>query len=224
MIIWSQEKWISTTRRKFNAAEHHSMATVTWAALRTSPAFIPILLLYANKLFLQFFSTSCAEIMATCAPTPFPGITVNTTVASPFSLHIRTPLVGTQLASKKPSCLSKRASILILNTSLLVTLRVSLALIALRHCLLTSLCLTLPLRTPPRPLSSRPLSPPISVSVPSLPSSLPFPSRLPAPILVPLVPRLGLWRTQTDRSLLEGVGYDRFGKSSPWCEEGIGGV
>ena len=56
------------------------------------------------------------------------------------------------------------------------------------------------------------------------PSSLLVPSRLRHPILSLLSLALGLWRTQMSRSLLEGVSYERFGKSSPLCEEGTGRV
>ena len=53
-------------------------------------------------------------------------------------------------------------------------------------------------------------------------SSLTFPSRPPALSLSLFCLAPGPWRTQTGRSLSEGIGYEQFGKSSPLCEEEIG--
>ena len=96
--------------------------------------------------------------------------------------------------------------ILILSASLFVILCVSLALINLRHCLLACA----------QPCRFERL---LGLSRLTL-----FPSRLSAPVLSVLCFAMGLWRAHAGRSLLEGVGCELFGESSPWCGEGIGKV
>jgi hypothetical protein len=147
---------------------------------------------------MQFFSTSCAKI--TCAPTPFLCITVNTTAASPsrytFGQYSDSTCKHTACIEAAFLPVNEGYRFLILSTSLLVTLYSTRS----HHASSPSRrfpALTLPSRTPPRPLSPRLFSSQLSIGA-DVPLNY-CPQRLYAPFsfmspgthLVPLVPRPG---------------------------------
>jgi hypothetical protein len=122
----------------------------------------------------------------------------------------------------------KCVDFLILSTSLLITLRsFSSSFVVVSSLPCADLAVA---NASSASLASSPFPSQLSIGAVELlsptpsPSSLLVPSRLRHPILSLLSLALGLWRTQMSRSLSEGVSYERFGKSSPWCEEGTGRV
>ena len=124
---------------------------------------------------MQFFSTSCAKI--TCAPTPFLCITVNTTAASPsrytFGQYSDSTCKHTACIEAAFLPVNEGYRFLILCTSLLVTLYSTRS----HHASSPSRrfpALTLPSRTPLRPLSPRLFSSQLSIRAVELLSATPL--------------------------------------------------